>query len=106
MAGMQECLLRPNFSINITVSHFSQYVKHERRKRKRKSPVIGGIVVVPAGVEPAISWMRTRRPGPLDDETTGFSITQMRVLLKSWRRFSGGMGRNGCGDGAGWRWPR
>ena len=27
-------------------------------------------MVVPAGVEPAISWMRTRRPGPLDDETT------------------------------------
>ena len=27
-------------------------------------------MVVPAGVEPAISWMRTRRPRPLDDETT------------------------------------
>lgn len=30
------------------------------------------ILVVPAGVEPAISWMRTRRPGPLDDETSYF----------------------------------
>ena len=27
-------------------------------------------MVVAAGVEPAISWMRTRRPGPLDDATT------------------------------------
>ena len=24
-------------------------------------------MVTPAGVEPAIFWMRTRRPGPLDD---------------------------------------
>ena len=29
-----------------------------------------GILVIPAGVEPAIFWMRTRRPGPLDDGTT------------------------------------
>ncbi len=34
------------------------------------------MVVVPAGVEPAISWMRTRRPGPLDDETTTNIIAQ------------------------------
>ena len=26
-------------------------------------------MVIPAGVEPAIFWMRTRRPGPLDDGT-------------------------------------
>ena len=26
-------------------------------------------LVIPAGVEPAIFWMRTRRPGPLDDGT-------------------------------------
>ncbi len=32
-------------------------------------------LVVPAGVEPAISWMRTRRPRPLDDETIGFIVT-------------------------------
>ena len=25
------------------------------------------ILVTPAGVEPAIFWMRTRRPGPLDE---------------------------------------
>ena len=27
------------------------------------------ILVIPAGVEPAIFWMRTRRPRPLDDGT-------------------------------------
>ncbi len=27
-------------------------------------------LVIPAGVEPAIFWMRTRRPGPLDDGTS------------------------------------
>ena len=26
-------------------------------------------LVIPAGFEPAISWMRTRCPGPLDDGT-------------------------------------
>ena len=26
-------------------------------------------MVIPAGFEPAIFWMRTRRPGPLDDGT-------------------------------------
>ncbi len=26
-------------------------------------------LVIPAGVEPAIFWMRTRRPRPLDDGT-------------------------------------
>lgn len=28
------------------------------------------LLVIPAGVEPAIFWMRTRRPRPLDDGTT------------------------------------
>ena len=28
-------------------------------------------VVISAGFEPAIAWMRTRSPGPLDDETMG-----------------------------------
>ncbi len=27
-------------------------------------------MVTPAGVEPAIFWMRTRRPGPLDEGAT------------------------------------
>ena len=27
------------------------------------------ILVISAGFEPAIAWMRTRSPGPLDDET-------------------------------------
>ena len=26
-------------------------------------------MVISAGFEPAIAWMRTRSPGPLDDET-------------------------------------
>ena len=26
-------------------------------------------MVIPVGVEPTIFWMRTRRPGPLDDGT-------------------------------------
>ena len=26
-------------------------------------------MVIPKGVEPLIFWMRTRRPGPLDDGT-------------------------------------
>lgn len=30
-------------------------------------------LVIPAGVEPAIFWMRTRRPGPLDDGTSSKS---------------------------------
>ena len=28
------------------------------------------LLVTPAGVEPAIFWMRTRRPGPLDEGAT------------------------------------
>ncbi len=28
------------------------------------------VMVTPAGVEPAIFWMRTRRPGPLDEGAT------------------------------------
>lgn len=31
-------------------------------------------VVIPKGVEPLIFWMRTRRPGPLDDGTNYFYI--------------------------------
>ena len=34
---------------------------------RRANPQI--FLVIPAGVEPAIFWMRTRRPGPLDDGT-------------------------------------
>ena len=32
-------------------------------------------MVIPAGVEPAIFWMRTRRPRPLDDGTSTTIIT-------------------------------
>ena len=32
-------------------------------------------MVIPAGVEPAIFWMRTRRPRPLDDGTNTTIIT-------------------------------
>ena len=33
-------------------------------------------MVTPAGVEPAIFWMRTRRPRPLDEGATGAILTQ------------------------------
>ena len=32
-------------------------------------------LVIPAGVEPAIFWMRTRRPRPLDDGTSTLKLT-------------------------------
>ena len=35
-------------------------------------------MVIPAGVEPAIFWMRTRRPRPLDDGTN-------TLIIASWR---------------------
>ena len=41
-------------------------------------------MVIPKGVEPLIFWMRTRRPGPLDDGTTGdyFNklLEQMQII--------------------------
>lgn len=40
-------------------------------------------MVIPAGVEPAIFWMRTRRPGPLDDGTTAYIITQWFLVEKT-----------------------
>ncbi len=45
-------------------------------------------MVIPAGVEPAIFWMRTRRPRPLDDGTTSLyfiiivSVSQERGLFR------------------------
>ena len=33
------------------------------------------LLVTPAGVEPAIFWMRTRRPGPLDEGATPVILT-------------------------------
>lgn len=32
-------------------------------------------MVTPAGIEPAIFWMRTRRPGPLDEGAAKVSNT-------------------------------
>lgn len=42
----------------------------------KKEPISGSDsgVVIPEGVEPSIFWMRTRRPGPLDDGTNYFYI--------------------------------
>ena len=37
-------------------------------------------LVIPAGVEPAIFWMRTRRPRPLDDGTDVFIISYYLVM--------------------------
>ena len=36
------------------------------------------LLVTPAGVEPAIFWMRTRRPGPLDEGAVSI-IYQVRT---------------------------
>ncbi len=62
-------------------------------------------MVTPAGVEPAIFWMRTRRPGPLDEgatyqvrtqgglgpqhnyNTTIFNIQHFRNLVLPTRKF-------------------
>ena len=39
-------------------------------------------LVIPKGVEPLIFWMRTRRPGPLDDGTNHFHIlTENRLTV-------------------------
>lgn len=38
-------------------------------------------MVIPAGVEPAIFWMRTRRPRPLDDGTN--TVTLSSIVRKS-----------------------
>lgn len=45
--------------------------KQPRRESKRRPPSKdpSRVMVIPAGVEPAIFWMRTRRPRPLDDGT-------------------------------------
>ena len=39
-------------------------------------------MVIPAGVEPAIFWMRTRRPRPLDDGTTSYILSKNRYFFK------------------------
>lgn len=39
-------------------------------------------MVIPAGVEPAIFWMRTRRPRPLDDGTDVLKLTLLRRKSK------------------------
>ena len=38
-------------------------------------------LVTPAGVEPAIFWMRTRRPGPLDEGATILIISQNCLIF-------------------------
>ena len=40
-------------------------------------------MVVAAGVEPAISWMRTRRPRPLDDATTRIILSLFDSIVNS-----------------------
>ena len=40
-------------------------------------------MVVAAGVEPAISWMRTRRPRPLDDATTRIILSLFGSIVNS-----------------------
>jgi hypothetical protein len=38
-------------------------------------------LVTPAGVEPAIFWMRTRRPGPLDEGAMEAKIEQGYLII-------------------------
>ena len=40
-------------------------------------------VVVAAGFEPAIAWMKTRCPRPLDDATTEYIIARKAKIRKS-----------------------
>ncbi len=40
-------------------------------------------MVTPAGVEPAIFWMRTRRPGPLDEGATNTILTQNYLIINA-----------------------
>ena len=49
---------------NLSVFYRLETIKKEPSETKSSH------LVIPAGVEPAIFWMRTRRPGPLDDGTT------------------------------------
>ena len=39
-------------------------------------------MVISEGVEPSIFWMRTRRPGPLDDETNNGILTGIIIFCK------------------------
>ncbi len=42
-------------------------------------------MVIPKGVEPLIFWMRTRRPGPLDDGTTYvLKFNRKQIICKAW----------------------
>ena len=53
--------------------------------KKTKIPLWGiflFFVVIPVGVEPTIFWMRTRRPGPLDDGTTAIILTESKLFCK------------------------
>lgn len=52
------------------VNPFFQLLKNEK-----------SLMVTPAGVEPAIFWMRTRRPGPLDEGAVVVSDTRNSVIL-------------------------
>ena len=38
-------------------------------------------LVTPAGVEPAIFWMRTRRPRPLDEGANSVILTQISLVF-------------------------
>ena len=58
-----------------------------KRKGIKNSPagISYSFVVIPKGVEPLIFWMRTRRPGPLDDGTTyAFKFNRKRTICKAW----------------------
>ena len=64
-----------------------------RRNLQNNKKALKGIFIIlvtPAGVEPAIFWMRTRRPGPLDEGATTLIISQNRLI------FNTTIGRHRC----------
>lgn len=75
-----ELLLFPNgFFVDadkkVHIPKISPFYRYRSTKKASKDAQ-NSPMVIPAGVEPAIFWMRTRRPGPLDDGTTTYIITQ------------------------------
>ena len=46
---------------------WSQFTRFKILNKNKPQVASFYCLVTPAGVEPAIFWMRTRRPGPLDE---------------------------------------
>lgn len=55
----------------MSLAHFTE----QSTPKKEPAGSEDSHMVISAGVEPAIFWMRTRRPRPLDDETKYSNFT-------------------------------